>query len=71
MGHTKDDVKAAKEHARKFIRYKEGAEKYGLGLSKFQQMAVEAHATYKVGKAVLVNCELFEQYLEQFRRTDG
>ena len=26
--------------------------------------------TIGVGKAVLINCELFEQYLERFRRTD-
>ena len=70
MGYTKDDVNTSKENARKFVRYREGAERYGLGLSKFQQMAADAHATYKVGKAVLINCELFEQYLERFRRTD-
>lgn len=71
MGHTKDDVKKTKDNARIFVRYKEGAERYGLGRSKFQQMAQEAHATYKVGKAVLINCELFERYLEKFRRTEG
>ena len=71
MGYTKDDVRKTKENARKFVRYKEGAEQYGLGLSKFQQMALEAEATYKVGKVVLVNCELFEKYLESFRRTEG
>lgn len=70
MGYTRDDVKVTKESARRFVRYKEGAERYGLGLSKFQQMAIEAQATYKVGKAVLVNCELFERYLEKFRRKD-
>lgn len=69
MGFEKDDVKSAKENARKFVRYREGAERYGLGLSKFRKMAVEAQATYKVGKVVLINCELFEQYLERFRRT--
>ena len=38
-----------------------------MGLSKFQTMAREARATYKIDKMVLVNCELFEKYLETFK----
>lgn len=52
---------------RKFVRYKEGAEKYGMGMTKFKQMAREAGALYKVDRTVLVNCEVFENYLETFR----
>ncbi len=44
-----------------------GQEKYSMGLSKFQTLAREAKATYKVDKLVLVNCDLFEKYLETFR----
>lgn len=35
--------------------------------SKFEQMAKDAKAIYKVDKLVLVNCDIFEQYLETFR----
>lgn len=52
---------------RKFIRYKEGKEVYGLCQSTFERKAKEAGAVYKIGKAVLVNCEIFEKYLEQFK----
>ena len=52
---------------KKFVRYQEGAEKYSLGLTKFQALAKEAKATYKIDKVVLVNCEIFEKYLETFR----
>ena len=52
---------------KKFVRYKEGAELYSIGLNKFMEMAREANATYKLDKVVLVNCELFEKYLEGFR----
>ena len=41
-------------------------ELYSMGLSKFQQMAHEAKATYKVDKLVLVSIEKFEKYLETF-----
>lgn len=52
---------------RKFVRYKEGAELYGLCRSKFEKMAHEAKAIYKCDKVVLVNTEIFEKYLETFR----
>ena len=48
-------------------RYQEGAEKYSLGLTKFQELAKEAKAVYKIDKVALVNCEIFERYLETFR----
>ncbi len=53
--------------AKKYVRYEEGAKKYSLGITKFMLMAREAKATYKVDKIVLVNCEIFERYLETFR----
>lgn len=52
---------------RKFVRYKEGAEMYGMGLSKFQEIAKEARATYKLKQLVLVNTEILEEYLELYR----
>ncbi|MDE6054754.1 MAG: hypothetical protein K2G55_13570, partial [Lachnospiraceae bacterium] len=50
-----------------FVRYKEGAEMYSMGLTKFQGLSKQANAIYKVNKLVLVNCDIFEQYLESFR----
>lgn len=52
---------------KRFVRYKEGAEMYSMCQSKFEQMAKEAGATYKLNKLVLVNCDIFEEYLESFR----
>lgn len=52
---------------KKFVRYKEGAELYSIGLTKFQQLAKEAKAIYKIDNIVLVNCELFDKFLETFR----
>lgn len=60
-------VRETKALAKKFVRYKEGAELYSMGHSKFEQLAKEAKATYKVNGIVLVNCEIFEKYLEKFR----
>ena len=53
--------------AAKFVRYQEGAELYSIGLTKFQELAKEAKAVYKIDKVALVNCEIFEKYLETFR----
>ncbi len=52
---------------KRFVRYKEGAEIYSMCQSKFEQMAKDAKAIYKVDKLVLVNCDIFEDYLETFR----
>lgn len=52
---------------KRFVRYKEGAEIYSMSVRKFQDMAKDAGAIYKVGKMVLVNCELFDQYMETFK----
>ncbi|MFR9009530.1 MAG: DUF6462 family protein [Clostridium sp.] len=45
--------------AKKFIRYQEGTQLYGIGLTKFQKLAKEDKAVYKVDKVALVNCEIF------------
>ncbi len=67
MAHRRAVVEETALYAKKFVRYEEGAKKYSMGLSKFQEMAREAKATYKVDKIVLVNCDVFEKYLETFR----
>ena len=67
MGYSRKDVERTKMNAKKFVRYQEGAEKYSLGLTKFQELAKEAKAVYKIDKVALVNCEIFERYLETFR----
>ncbi len=67
MGYSRQNVAETKKYAKKFVRYKEGAERYSLGLTKFQALAKEAKSVYKIDGIALVNCELFERYLETFR----
>ena len=50
-----------------FVRYKEGAEIYSMCQTKFERMARDAKAIYKLDKLVLVNTEIFDRYLETFR----
>ena len=59
--------RTADANRKKFVRYKEGAELYSMCQSKFERMAKEARAIYKVDKVVLVYCDIFEEYLETFR----
>ena len=53
MGFARKDVERTKMNAKKFVRYQEGAEKYSLGLTKFQELAKEAKAVYKIDKVAL------------------
>ena len=39
---------------------------YSMCQSKFEKMAKEANAVYKLDKLVLVNCDIFEAYLETY-----
>ena len=52
---------------KKFVRYKEGAELYSMCQSKFEQLAKDAGAIYKINKLVLVNCDRVDEYLETYR----
>ena len=71
MGYARKDVEKTKKIAKKFVRYQERAELYSIGLTKFQELAKEAKAVYKIDKVALVNCEIFEKYLETFRIAYG
>lgn len=52
---------------KKFVRYKEGAELYSMGITNFQKIAKEAKAIYKVGNIVLVNTNILDDYLEMYK----
>ena len=67
MGYPKPKTDAVNKKDRKFVRYAEGAEKYSIGKTKFIALAREAKAVYKIDHTALVNCEIFEKFLEGFR----
>ena len=67
MAKARKKIEETALYAKRFVRYDEGALKYSMGLCKFQILAKEAKAIYKVDKIVLVNCDVFEKYLETFR----
>jgi hypothetical protein len=62
-----ETLNVKKSEMKKFVRYSEGAKVYSMGLSKFQELAKDAKACYKVGHLVLVNTEILDKYLETFR----
>lgn len=67
MGFARKEIEKTQQMAKKFVRYQEGAELYSVGLTKFQELAKEAKAVYKIDKVALVNCEILDKYLETFR----
>lgn len=40
---------------------------YSMGLTKFQELAKNAKACYKINQLVLVNLDVLDEYLETFR----
>ena len=57
---------------KKFARIGEGSKIYSIGTHRFIELARDAGATYKVNKGsggmVLVNLEIFDEYMEQYRQ---
>ena len=47
------DSRTKKTNNKRFVRYPEGAEMYSMSLSKFQQLAKDAKACYKMNRLVL------------------
>jgi len=52
---------------KKYVRYKEAQNIYGIGLTLLKEMAMEAHAIIRRGRLVLIDCGAFEKYLDTFR----
>ena len=52
---------------KKYVRYKDGAEMYGMGITSFMKLAKEAKAVYKIRNIALVNIEILDEYMELFR----
>lgn len=61
-----------KQVQKKFVRIGEGSIIYSIGHHRFIEMARAAGATYKInegtGGTVLINLEIFDEYIEQFRQ---
>lgn len=61
-----------KQVVKKFARIGEGSIIYSIGHHRFVEMARAAGATYKInegtGGTVLINLEIFDAYMEQFRQ---
>lgn len=53
--------------AKKFVKYDEGAKLYSMGEVAFRQLAKDAKATYHIKRTVLVNVEIINEYLENFK----
>ena len=66
MAETKVDLSDPRMRKR-FVTYREAAEMYSMGLTKLMEHAKIAGATYKMGNKVLINTDIFDVYLEQFR----
>lgn len=57
---------SAKKLRRKFLRYKEAEIVYSMTHRKLLEMASEAGAIYRIDGYVLINREIFDEFLERF-----
>lgn len=59
--------RAARRLRREFLRYEDAEIIYSLSHKKLNELAAEAGAIYRMDRTVLINREIFDEYLERFR----
>ena len=67
INETKEEKRireAASVGKKKWVRYKEGAVLYSMGIHTFMDLAKEAKAVYHIKRIVLVNTEKLDEYIE-------
>ena len=71
MGYKRKETDHMENHLtngkKKFVKYDEGAAMCSMGIHSFMDLAKEAKAVYRIRRIVLVNTEIIEEYLENFR----
>lgn len=62
-------MEAARRLRRKFLRYQQAEIVYSLSHKKLMELANAAGAIYRIDGIVLINREIFDEYLERFHET--
>ena len=62
-------MEAARRLRRKFLRYQQAEIVYSLSHKKLMELANAAGAIYRMDGIVLINSEIFDEYLERFHET--
>ena len=57
----------ARELRRKYLRYKDAEIVYSITHKKLLELAGKAGAIYRIDGYVLINRDIFDEYMEQFR----
>ena len=63
-------MEAARRLRRKFLRYQQAEIVYSLSHKKLMELANQAGAIYRMDGIVLINREIFDEYLERFHETE-
>ena len=63
-------MEAARRLRRKFLRYQQAEIVYSLSHKKLMELANAAGAIYRMDGIVLINREIFDEYLERFHETE-
>lgn len=67
MSYSYKTYSETKAVMKKYVNATEGAIIYGISKTHLMVLVNDAGALYKVGNSALINTEIFEEYLEQYR----
>lgn len=65
-GNERESV-SSENTKKKWIRCREGVNIYSMSRPTIMALASDAGALYKINATVLINTEIFENYMESFR----
>ena len=66
LGKRNDVRENAKRLRRQYLRYKDAEIVYSIQHKKLLEMASKAGAIYRIDGTVLINRDIFDEYLERF-----
>lgn len=67
MGYSYKTYAETKDVMKKYVNATEGSIIYSMSKTHLMTLVNEAGALYKVGNSALINTEIFEAFLEQYR----
>ena len=59
-----------KDGSKRWVRYKEGADLYSVGIHTFEKLAKDAKACYRVGGVTLIDTIKLDKFIEAFEVED-
>lgn len=67
MKSLSEAARNARVRRKQYVKYKEGAELYSMGVTQFMKMAHDCDSVIKIGRSAWVDLDEFDRYFKSFK----